>query len=130
MYTFRYFGAIIYDCIILTAIFFVVTTVCVFFNKGKAIQPDVYWYQLTLLMVWFYYYYLSYRYGGQTIGQRAWRLKLLSSTKPISAWQVMCRFLLLLPALLVNIFSLGHYEKTIQQLTKTTLVIINKNNNR
>lgn len=44
---------------------------------GGTLDYHVWWYRLLLLSVTAGYFVLSWRYGGQTIGMRAWRLRVV-----------------------------------------------------
>lgn len=71
----RSLAALIYDLFIITALCFFFAGIVVFFNHGQAIAPATRWFQATLLVIIFLYFYFSLRQGGQTIGMRAWRLQ-------------------------------------------------------
>ena len=70
----RRIAAFFYDCLLLIAIFFVITGVAVPFNDGQAIQ---HWsFKLFLIPIAFLFFDGFWRHGGQTLGMRAWRIKL------------------------------------------------------
>ena len=72
----RFFSAVIYDLVIVCTLLFAFTAICLFVNKNQAIAPGTVWYQISLVMIVLLYYVLSLRYGGQTIGMRAFHLKI------------------------------------------------------
>ena len=71
----RFISALIYDLIIACTLLFAFTAICLIANKNQAIAPGTPWYQISLVVIVLLYYVLSLRYGGQTIGMRAFRLK-------------------------------------------------------
>ncbi len=73
-YLLRRLAAFLYDCLLLIAIYFVITAAVVPLNNGEAIQ---HWsYKLILLLVAFVFFDWFWRHGGQTLGMRAWRIRL------------------------------------------------------
>jgi len=75
-FIFRRLAAFLYDTLLLMAIFFVVTTIAIAFNNGKAIQN--YGFYLLLYAVGFLFFCWFWRHGGQTLGMQAWRLQLVN----------------------------------------------------
>ncbi|WP_133128321.1 RDD family protein [Legionella nagasakiensis] len=124
MYFIRYLGALIYDALVLLTLFMVFTALCLLGRHGKAIHPGTYWYQLSLLSIIYYYYFLSYRYGGQTIGLRAWKLKLVSHTFPLKQKQILARFLLTIPALFYGAASLKNPRTILKHWTKCHIMTV------
>lgn len=94
----RYLAALFYDACILLAVFMLVTMVLLLARSGAAIEPGSRWYQLLLLAVTYMYYVGSLLYGRQTIGMKAWRLRLEvpSASSPFVA--IHLRILLFWPA--------------------------------
>ena len=71
---FRRIAAFLYDCLLLIAIYFVITAAAIYLNNGQAIQ---HWsYKLFLVVVAFVFFDWFWRHGGQTLGMRAWRIRL------------------------------------------------------
>lgn len=99
----RRFFALVYDALLVMAILFLASalataTVAVVFpgfqqqHPGELAHHPLY--LLYLLACWYGYYAYSWRRGGQTLGMRAWRLKLgnqLSGTP--NHWQLLARFI-------------------------------------
>ena len=120
-YCFRYCAALLYDAFILLAIYFGITFFCVGV-KGGAIAPDTPWYQLMLLSVTIAYYVISYRFGAQTIGQKAWRLRLESaSSGKIDTVTIMLRLILWMPSVMIGIIMLKKPFYFLNKRTKTQL---------
>lgn len=53
---------------------------------GGTLDYHVWWYRLLLLAVTVGYFVLSWRYGGQTIGMRAWRLRVVGPDGVSPGW--------------------------------------------
>jgi len=71
---FRRSGAFLYDCLLLIALFFFITATAIWFNDGEAIQNPLF--KVLLFAVSFLFFDWFWRHGGQTLGMRAWRIKL------------------------------------------------------
>lgn len=119
----RYLGAVAYDAIIVTVLCFALTAFFLLFNDGQAIPPDTFWYQLSLISIGMAYYYCSIQYGGQTIGMRAWRFKLISveDDRP-SAKQIAARYFGFLPTLLISPFFLKLNYTLLNKWTNTEFI--------
>lgn len=98
MFYIRYIGALLYDAVILVALCFFFTALCLVCRNGKAIPPASLWHQFALFFLAFGYYFISQLRGGQTIGMRAWRLKLVSVGVHLRKKQILARFFLTIPA--------------------------------
>ncbi len=112
MFAIRYMGAIIYDALIIITLFFTITALFVLMNQGKAIPPATGWYQLTLGILGLGYYYCSLKYGGQTLGMKAWKYRLSSLNHlSLSSSQIVKRVLYFIPTLIIAPFLLqGSYQ--------------------
>ena len=88
----RRFGCMLYDAIILLAIFFAITAIAVGLRGGEAIQAGNIGFQLALLLCAWFYFSWCWQHGAQTIGMRAWRVYLISSG-PINQKRCALRFL-------------------------------------
>lgn len=88
--------AFLYDLLLLLSVFFVVTGVAVSLNDGEAIDHDsfdVLPYMAALYLSAFAFYYGFWRHGGQTLGMKAWRLRLVDDNgQPPSPRHCVCRF--------------------------------------
>ncbi|MGQ0385224.1 MAG: RDD family protein [Gammaproteobacteria bacterium] len=80
-----------YDALILAALLFVATLAWLPFTGGEAITPQAqgwaaYAYRGFLFLVAFAYYGLSWTRGGQTLGMRAWRIRLTRAAGGAPGW--------------------------------------------
>ena len=95
-------AAICYDLLLSAGLVMVLTLALVLFRGGEAIPPASGWYEALLLTAHFAFFGISWTRGGQTLGARAWKLRVtamdggdltwwLAALRYLSAW------LLLLP---------------------------------
>lgn len=85
-------GAIIYDGLVLIAIWMVGTAVIVIVGN-RGIDSGNLWYQTYLLMLAFVYLDLSWRRVGQTLGMRTWRIWIDAGDRPFTPARSLRRFL-------------------------------------
>jgi len=81
--------AMIYDLFLLAGLLFVATTIAIAVNHGKAIEPGqpLYpFYLLYLLSVSFAFFGWFWTHGGQTLGMRAWKMRLQQSNGDTIGW--------------------------------------------
>lgn len=79
----RRLAALLYDSLLLVALWFVSSALFLAASGGLLAAPDrpqwlLYGFRLALLLVAFGFYGWFWTHGGQTLGMRAWRLKLVS----------------------------------------------------
>lgn len=98
--------AIVYDFFLLVAVLFLATALLLPFNAGKAFTADQLFYPAYLLAVSFVFYGWFWTHGGQTLGLRAWNIRLLTlNQQPITWKQAFLRFSAAL--LSWSVFGLG-----------------------
>jgi len=102
---FRRLGALFYDGLLLIGILFFATAILLPFRGGQAFQGD-FGYSAYLLAVVFVFFGWFWTRGGQTLGMRAWNIRLTSANGSAITWsQAALRFL---PGLLcLVLFKLG-----------------------
>ncbi len=120
----RYMGSFIYDGIVVLALFFLFTALCLYSRHGIIIPTGSIWYQLALTFIFIMYYFLSYQKGGQTIGMRAWRLKLISLDTPLSGKQILARFILKIPAFIFSVLYIQRSRNWLEQWTRCKVVVV------
>jgi uncharacterized RDD family membrane protein YckC len=90
---FRRLAALFYDLLLLIALLFAATLLLLPLNSGKAFSAQQLYYPVYLLLVSFFFYAWFWTHGGQTLGLRAWKIKVLTlDKKPISWKQALIRF--------------------------------------
>lgn len=89
----RRFAAIVYDSLLLFSVLFFATLVLLLLNGGRAIPPNEPLYTTYLIGVSFLYFGWFWTHGGQTLGMRAWRLRIEHETdRPVSWKLALLRF--------------------------------------
>ncbi|MCB1635071.1 MAG: RDD family protein [Xanthomonadales bacterium] len=92
----------VYDALVALAIAFVGSFAVLPLTGGRAVPAGNHLYQLWLLLLLAAYFWLSWRFGGQTLGMRAWRLRVTAADggRPSSGalcWRLLFGGLLGLP---------------------------------
>ena len=86
----RRLAALIYDALLLAALLMIFTAGALFFTHGAAVVPEtagawVYLYRTGLVLVIAGYYVLNWLRSGETLGMRAWHLRVVAdSGKPLT----------------------------------------------
>ena len=134
---FRRLAAQIYDLILLTALLFVATALLLPFTSGEAVSAQqTLFYRIYLTAISFLFYGWFWTHGGQTLGMRAWKIKVLTlDQKNINWTQALLRFLTAMVSL--GLFGLGFLWILIDKsrcgwhdhLSKTALFFDPKKNN-
>lgn len=83
----RHLAAIIYDFLLLVALLFFATAILLPFNGGKAFSQQQIFYPLYLLTISFCFYGWFWTHGGQTLGLKAWKIKVLNNDYGLISWQ-------------------------------------------
>ena len=83
----RRLAALLYDAFLLFGIWCIATIVLLPFTGGKAIPPGTLWYQAYLLGLVIVFYGWHWTHGGQTLGMRAWRIRLKASDGGPVTWR-------------------------------------------
>jgi len=121
---FRRVAAFLYDCLLLIAIYFVITAAVIPLNDGQAIR---HWsYKLFLVVVAFLFFDWFWRHGGQTLGMRAWRLRIEGTEQEkVTFKQTAHRYLLGLFAFgftFIHMFTSDSQQALHDRLSKTRIV--------
>jgi len=82
----RRLAAIAYDLLLLIAILFVATIPLLIINRGHSIAAGDPVYTLYLTIVIFLFYGWFWTHGGQTLGMRAWRVKVQTRDGRTLSW--------------------------------------------
>jgi uncharacterized RDD family membrane protein YckC len=99
-------SAMIYDSILLVAILFLATAILLPLNGGKAFSQQQILYPCYLLSVSFYFFGWFWTHGGQTLGLKTWKMKVLTENFETISWsQAFVRFLIALISL--SLLGLG-----------------------
>ncbi|MFO1419122.1 MAG: RDD family protein [Methylotetracoccus sp.] len=87
----RRLAALVYDFLLLVALWFVATAVILPLNQGEAFQPRHWAYLAYLATLAFLFFGWCWTHGGQTLGMRAWSLRLLRTDGGPIDWSVAAR---------------------------------------
>lgn len=88
-----------YDLLPLLAIWFFTAVACLALTGG-ALDYHAWWYRIALLATTAAYFVASWTRGGQTIGMRAWRVRVVRNDgAPVDAQRALLRFVLALISL-------------------------------
>ena len=98
--------AMLYDAVILLGLLVLASAVALPFGNMQKVALQDFWFTLWLLLVCFAYLGSCWRYGGMTVGMRAWRIKLVSNNDQIVSWP-RCVLRFLVGAFSVSAFGLG-----------------------
>ncbi len=88
-------AAQIYDIFLLVAVLFLATALLLPLTDGAPVSEQrLLLYQIYLAAISFLFYGWFWTHGGQTLGLRAWKIKVLTlNQKPISWRQALLRFI-------------------------------------
>lgn len=89
----RQIAAFIYDIFPVLGILISTSLIIVLLRGGKEIETSTLWLQLLLVAEIFTYYTYSWKRGGQTLGMRAWKIKIQSNSNRLSWPQLTLRFI-------------------------------------
>ena len=82
----RRLAAGFYDLFPLLAIWFGIGFAAVGVRGLHAVPPTTWWFDTLLLIAAFLYFALSWRRGGQTLGMRAWKIRVLTGDGRPMTW--------------------------------------------
>jgi uncharacterized RDD family membrane protein YckC len=86
-----------YDLLLLTSIYFFSTLVILPFNNGQPIEHGNLPYDIYLMVITYLYFTWQWTHGGQTLGMRAWKIRLRQDDGGNVTWlDASLRFLLAL----------------------------------
>lgn len=73
----KHFAAFIYDVFPLIGVFLFTSFAVLLFRNGVIVDRYSPWFIAVLLFEFIFYYVYSWKKGGQTIGMRAWKFKIV-----------------------------------------------------
>jgi uncharacterized RDD family membrane protein YckC len=83
----RRVGAILYDTLLLLAVLFFATALIRPFISEQAFASQKIYYQLYLLLVSYSFYGWFWTHGGQTLGLRAWKIRVCNFNGGSVTWK-------------------------------------------
>ena len=91
--------AMFYDSLLLLSVLLIATALALMFTRGTLNYHNPF-FRTGLFLTCFSFYSWFWLHGGQTLGMRAWRLRVQRiDGQPITIWQALLRFLVAIPAL-------------------------------
>jgi uncharacterized RDD family membrane protein YckC len=73
----RRLAALCYDALLLAALAASFTLLVLAVRLGRAVPPGTWWYPLCLLAIFGAFFSGFWAHGGQTLGMRAWRIRVV-----------------------------------------------------
>jgi uncharacterized RDD family membrane protein YckC len=92
----KHFAAFVYDLFPIVGVFFITSLVVLIIRGGNPVERYSLWFSLLLLIEFSGYYIYSWKIGGQTLGMRAWKMKIIprNNNQSTLTWtQASARFL-------------------------------------
>jgi len=83
----RRLAALVYDLMLLGAVLFMLTLAVFLLRGGRAVPPGTLWFQLCLAAAIVSFFTWFWVHGGQTLGMRAWRLRLVRADGGAVDWR-------------------------------------------
>jgi uncharacterized RDD family membrane protein YckC len=91
--------AMFYDSLLLISALLIATALALMVTKGTLSYHNPF-FRTFLFLICFSFYAWFWLHGGQTLGMRAWRLRLQRfDGRAITVWQALLRFLVAIPSL-------------------------------
>lgn len=100
----RRLASMVYDGLLLIALWMVGAALFIV-PTGQEVEPGSTAFQVYLLAIAWVYLAVCWRRGGQTLGMKAWRIRLVGHQQPIGWMTTLVRFIVALASLLC--FGLG-----------------------
>jgi len=87
----------LYDGVILFGLLIIASAIALPIGNVEKVAFENFWFTLWLFLVCFAYLGGCWRYGGMTVGMRAWKVKLVSENGDVITWsRCLLRFLIAL----------------------------------
>ena len=98
----RRLAALIYDWLLLSGLLFTATLLLILLRGGAAIAPSSWWFDVILVLISFMFFGWFWTHGGQTLGMRAWKIRVERQDGNALDWpdalrRYLAAWLLLLP---------------------------------
>jgi uncharacterized RDD family membrane protein YckC len=83
----RRLAALLYDSLLLIALLFVFTLLVILARGGRAISPGTLWFEASLVAIALAFCAAFWTNGGQTLGMRAWRIRVIAANGGSITWR-------------------------------------------
>lgn len=95
----RQLVALFYDVWLLAAVFLVASALTLPFTDGEPVKPGNPFMTSYVFFVWYGFYAWFWTHGGQTLGMRSWKIRLIAKdSRPLNLWHALLRFISGIPA--------------------------------
>lgn len=85
---FKRLMAMFYDSLLLFSLFFLATMILILFTNVEFVESNNIAYDLYLLLIVYLYFVWHWINGGQTLGMRAWHIKLINRGMGQVSWGI------------------------------------------
>ena len=123
----KLFAAFIYDCLVLMGLIFAVIALQVGLYQLLSLNNEQHmWFKQLLIFTTLYAYYsVSYYKQGQTIGMKAWKLKLVQQDGNLATrLQIFIRWMCAIVSILL--LGFGHWSALFRQDRRSLIDLISK----
>jgi len=83
----RRLAALAYDALLLFALLFVFTLLVILARRGREIGPGTLWFEGSLVGIALSFCAAFWTRGGQTLGMRAWRIRVIATDGGAVSWR-------------------------------------------
>jgi len=83
----KQFAAMLYDSLLILAVLFLAAAIALLFNRGEAIESSLL-FNFYLLFTVFSFYAWFWHKSGQTLGMRAWKIRIVSEFGGNPSWGI------------------------------------------
>ena len=128
--------AMFYDSLLLISTLLVATALLMLFSRGALTYHNPF-FRTFLFLICYAFYNWFWLHGGQTLGMRAWRLRVQGRDgRPITPWQALLRFMLAIPSIALG--GLGFFWMLVDRermtlydrFSNSVVVVLPKKQNR
>ena len=123
----KHFAAFIYDVFPVVGIFILTSLVVLVARNGVEVERFSPWFTILLLSEFSLYYIYSWKIGGQTLGMRAWKIKIIpnnNSQNQLTWGQATLRFLI--GILSTVLLGLGVFWKKLSRSKKSWMDLVSR----
>ncbi len=108
--------AFCYDMFPIFGVFLLTSLIVLLIRNGVEVKPQTLWFALLLLSEMAFYFIYSWKIGGQTLGMRAWKMKIVPNNSQLNTltWK-QATLRLLIGTLSTLLLGLGLFWKFISK---------------
>ncbi len=92
---YKHIFAFVYDIFPVVGMLLLTSFAVLLLRNGQEVPRNTWWFDVLLGMEIAFYYIYSWKIGGQTLGMRAWKMKIIPNDKQqrtLTWWQAIGRF--------------------------------------